>query len=449
MLLYDSNGLAVRMHVEFGLNAVAEQSLFWDLARATTPSANFDPNKIWVESYIKPGLSWAKRFGSGLTAYGMVSGVASATWGIDAFDTGNTGRTTLEEGYVGLRSDPAKGPYFDVSVGPREFKTGTGMLLANGASSGFERGALKLGPRKAWEFAALGKLGYGGFAATGFYLDPNELRGGSYSRIAGADIRYDRSSDAFAGITIGRVLDSSAPYPRPALGGFGPPTIIRNARRGLSFANAYGRAMPFDGAFKNVFVAADVAYEWNQNVDLRAWGGRVQVGYTFASLPWMPVLTYSYQVLSGDNPSTPTIERFDPLYFEGSPSAWSTGSKSSMVFINSNVAAHQLSLRVTPTEDDTITLRYTYINANRLRSPLQFGQATRVDLSGGDQNVVTGVTKRHLSDDMFIEYTRRLNARTYLTAGFSVSVPGPGITSVVPTRTPAWTGGFVNVVASF
>ncbi|WP_163314146.1 alginate export family protein, partial [Enterobacter hormaechei] len=81
-------------------------------------------------------------------------------------------------------------------------------------------------------------------------------------------------------------------------------------------------------------------YEWNRSVDLQAWAGRIQIGYAFAALPWSPTLTYSYQTFSGDNPSTRRNERFDPLYFEGSPSSWSTGSKSSMVFINSNVSAH-------------------------------------------------------------------------------------------------------------
>ncbi|WP_204268106.1 hypothetical protein, partial [Escherichia coli] len=76
---------------------------------------------------------------------------------------------TLEEGYVGLRAATAGGWTIDLSLGPREFKAGTGMLLANGGTSGFERGALKLGPRKAWEFAALGRVAVGGFTATAFY----------------------------------------------------------------------------------------------------------------------------------------------------------------------------------------------------------------------------------------------------------------------------------------
>ncbi|WP_204306462.1 hypothetical protein, partial [Escherichia coli] len=72
-----------------------------------------------------------------------LSMVASGTQGIDAFATGNVGRVTLDEGYVGLRAATAGSWTIDLSLGPREFKAGTGMLLANGGTSGFERGALK------------------------------------------------------------------------------------------------------------------------------------------------------------------------------------------------------------------------------------------------------------------------------------------------------------------
>ncbi len=449
MRFYDQDGFTVQGHVEAGLNAVLERDLFWNLGRVTAPSANFDPNRQWLEGYLKPGLSFTKLFGGALTAYGKLSSVASGTLGIDAFDTGNTGRVTLEEGYLGLRSSDAAALAFDVSVGPREFKTGTGMLLANGATSGFERGALKLGPRKAWRFAMLGRVSFDGFSGAAFYLAPNEpASNNTATRIAGVDLRYDGTSATYAGVTFGHVVKSLAPYPKAAPGGVGPPSILPNARDGLNFVNLYWRANPFQGALKGLFITSDLAYEWNSAPDLQAWGGRVQVGYTFANLPWIPVLIYSYQTFSGDNPSSSKLGRFDPLYFEGSPSAWSTGSKSSMVFINSNVNAHEVALRGTPTNRDTLTLRYTYINVNELRSPIQFGQATRVDLTGPAPEVVSGVTRRHLADDLFLEYIRQLNPNIYLTAGCSVSLPGEGIASIVNTRTPWW-GGFVNVVVSY
>lgn len=447
MVLYDHDGFTLRAHLQAGLNLVGEHNLFWDYAAIFAPGSG--SNAVWLEGYVMPGLSFTNDFGAGVTGYGKVSAVASGTLGIDAYETGNTGRITLEEGYLGLRAQ--RGDIStDISVGPRVYKAGTGMLIANGGSSGFDRGALKLGPRKAWEMAALGSFGYDQFTATGFYLDANELTASDTStKIVGGDFRYQPDDDRYLGVTAGYVPESTSPYPKAAPNGIGVPTLIPDGREGLTFVNLYGRTNPFGGKLDGLFVAGDFAYELNDRIDMEAWGGRVQVGYTFQEYSWAPTLIYSYQTFSGDNPATSKLERFDPLYYEGSPSSWSTGSKSSMVFINSNVNSHQLALRVTPTERDTFTLRYAYIRANQLLSPIQFGQGTHLGVIDGVLNPIAGVTAKHLADDFFIEYNRVLNPNTYLTAGFSVSVPGPGADSVTEFDAPVWTGGFVNVVTNF
>ena len=450
MVLRDSDGLLIRTHLQAGLNLVGERNLFWNFADTFAPAAKFHSDTAWLEAYVKPGISFTREAGNGLTFYGKASAVLSGTLGKDAFDTGDTGRLTLEEGYFGLRAGSDDGWSFDVSAGPREYKAGTGMLLANGGSSGFARGALKLGPHKAWEMAGLAKLDKGGFTGTAFFLNANESdNNDSNTRILGGDVRYDGQPGRFVGLTIATILTSDAPYPKAAPGGIGPPEILPGARNGLNFVNFYGRGNPIGGALKNLFFAIDYAYEWNSDPDLSAWAGRAQIGYTFADSPWKPTLTYSYQTFSGDDPDTTKLERFDPLYYEGSPSSWSTGSKSSMVFINSNINAHQIALAVGPTQKDTITLRIARISANKLRSPIQFGQATRVEISDGIINPIAGVTRHHLSDDVFIEYNRIVNPNTYLTAGFSVSKPGRGIDSITADKSPLWTGAFVNVVVNF
>jgi hypothetical protein len=452
LVLFDADGLEVKAHLQLGGNAVFERNLFWDLAATVAPNAGFDPDTDWLEGYIMPGLSFTKELGDSLTAYGKISVVASGTLGIDAFDTGSTGRITLEDGYLGLRSRDTSGatPWFDISLGPRDYKAGTGMLIANGGANGFERGALKLGPREAWEMAALGRFGFGDFTATGFYVEPNELpRNPTNTQIVGGDFRYDGPRDTYAGATLGYVPESTAPYPKAAPGGVGIPSIIPDGRDGLKFVNLYGRAMPFEGSLENLFVGGDFAYEWNDRIDMRAWAGRAQIGYTFANIGWTPTIAYTYQTFSGDDPTTPQLERFDPLYYEGSPSAWSTGSKSSMVFINSNVNSQQLSLSVRPTERDTLTLRYAYINVNELRSPIQFGQATRLEFANGVADPVAGVTERHLADDIYLEYIRAITPSTYLTTGISASIPGAGMKSIITGPAPVWYGGFVNIVSDF
>ncbi len=449
-VIYSEDGMEIRWHLQAGLNAVSERNLFWNFSDTVAPGAGFDPDADWLESYLKGGFSFRQSFDNGSILYGKLTGVSSYTAGTDAFDASDTGRTTLEEGYLGFRTADADDPALDVSLGPRELVLGTGMLIANGGASGFERGALKFGPRKAWHQAAIMRVSGEGLKATQFYIDPNELPSSDgKNKLAGLDVRYDSADGGYLGITYINVLESNSPYPKAAPGGVGAPTIIEGGRDGTNALNLYARSDPFQGLLENWFFTTDVAYEWNDRIDMQAWAGRVQVGYAFADLAWAPTLTYSFQTFSGDNPNTSRLERFDPLYYEGSPGAWATGSKSSMVFINSNVQAHELALRVKPTQRDTLTLRYSHLRANELNSPLQFGQATRVETSGGTTNLITGVTDADLGDDLFLEYNRTINRNTFLTAGISASFPGKGIRDVIGGDAPVWLGGFVNVVVNF
>ncbi|MCH7228428.1 alginate export family protein [Haloferula sp. A504] len=450
MLLYQSENLTVRGQFQAGLNLVAETNLFWDLASRAAGNTAFEADTQWLEGFIEPGLGFERRLGPDSSLFGKLSAVGSYTAGTDAFDTGDVGRFTLEEAYLGYRADLGGGWAIETSLGSRALTLGTGMLIANGGADGFERGALKFGPREAWEMAGILQVSRNRAKATAFYLEPNEMASNdTANRMAGIDLRWDGEGGGFAGLTYLHVLESEAPYPQAAPGGVGAPAFLPGARDGLNTVNFYGRTEPFEGPLEGLALALDAAWQWNDRIDLRAWGGRIKAEYTFAGHPWRPVLSYSYQVFSGDDPKTRRLERFDPLYYDGAPKAWATGSKSAMVFINSNVQAHHLTLAVTPTQRDIITLRYAHVRAHQLRSPVQFGQATRVDFSGGTSTVVSGVTDAHLSDDFFLEYTRVINPHTFLTGGFSISIPGKGIDRASGGDAPNWTGAFLNVVVNY
>ncbi|MEM6849739.1 MAG: alginate export family protein, partial [Pseudomonadota bacterium] len=347
MLLVDRDGFKVRAHLQFGLNAVAETNLFWDLAATTAPGSGFDPDTEWLEGYVKPGVSFENTLGSGGVIYGKLSAVTSYTWGTDAFDTGDTGATTLEEAYLAFRNDVGQGLSYDVSLGARELTLGTGMLIANGATSGFERGALKFGPRKAWEMAAIGRVTFDTVTGTLFYLDPNELPSTDGSNeLAGIDLRRDSAEGGYLGATFVSVLNSNSPYPQIG----GPPAT--GARDGTNTVNVYAQTNRFSGTLENWTFTSDLAYQWNDDFNLAAYAGRVTAEYKFQDIPWSPSVKVGYQTFSGDDPDTDTYERFDPLYYQGSPSTWATGSKSASTFINSNVNALSLTLQVKPTQKD-------------------------------------------------------------------------------------------------
>jgi len=451
MVLARTESTELRAHVQAGANLVAENNLFWEFAESVAGNSEFNSDARWFEFYVKPGITIRHETGGTAAIYGGASVITSVTVGTDAFGAGDNGQTTVEELYLGLQSGKADTDQVDLSFGAREWKAGTGMLLANGGSSGFSRGALKLGPRRAWRVAGLVRGTLKGFTGTAFYVDPNEAPDNDTdTSMAGFDLRYDGKSGNFAGVTLGKVVRSRAPYPKAAPNGIGVPSIVEGARDGLEFLTAYARIAPDSGPLANAWLALDLALERNERIDLRAWAGRVQAGYTFAGHRWRPSIAYVYQSFSGDDPATARLERFDPLYYEGNPSAWSTGSKSSMVFINSNVNAHQLVMSISPGKRDTITARVARISANELRSPIQFGQATRLEFVDGIANPIAGVTRKHLSDDFYLEYSRVVTPNIYLTAGISVSIPGAGIDSIVPSvDAPRWTGGFVNLIVNY
>lgn len=438
----------LKLSIEAGAQYVLEDNAFWNLAAVLAPTARYDPDPAWGEVYVKPGLRLDTP--SGRVAFRAgVSAVASQTIGRDIFDARDEGAVLLEDGFAGVT---LKGEGFDVdfSGGAQPFVVGSGMLISDGAVDGFERGALIFGPRRAWAMTGIAKVTSGRVSLSGFHLDPRELPSGETRTIInGARLEWTIGQDRHLGVAYGHVPRSDAPYAQAAPGGNGAPSVIFGAREGLRFVHVYGKLSPLPKAAPGLFVSGDYARQWNDRIRLRASGGRFEIGNTFVRASWRPTLSYAYQSFSGDDPDTTRLERFDPLFYDGSPNGWATGTNGSFVFINTNVRAHRLMLNMLPSPRDILTFRYSVVQANQLRSPLQFGQATRPSFQPGAPGLVSGVTRRKLSDDILIEYTRVLTPQLYLSAGFGHSWAGPGLDSAAFGRATQWSGAFVNIVARY
>jgi len=441
----------VKFGLEAGVQIIGERNAFWNLSRTFAPGARYKPTVVWQEGYIRPGVTFERRLTDELSVYGGLSAVGARTFRTDVFASTDQGRLLLEGAYVGLRHVPkASLLRLDLSAGAQPYRVGSGMIIADGSTDGFERGALIFGPRRAWANTVVGRASYGALSIDAFYLDANELKSADTgTRLAGLKADYAIRANEFAGVAIGRVLTSTAPYPQAAPNGIGPPAIVANGRAGLQFANAYFRWNPFGDKLPGFWAAGDFALESNDRVDMRAWAGRLEAGYSFANFAWRPTLSYAYQTFSGDNPRTGRLERFDPLFYDGSPTAWVTGSNGSFVFINSNVNAHRVTLALTPSLQDIVTLRYAYVSANQLNSPLQYGQATRLTLNNGVPSLVSGVRYPHLSNEYLAEYTRVLSQNAFLTFGYAYSTPGKGVKDIAAGRVSNWTGAFANLVIRY
>ena len=434
--------------VKFSLDAVLQQSgvtgSWWNLSEQFAPDAGYKADRAWAEAWIKPGIRVDTSTTEWLTLYSGVSYVGSGNIGEDVFEQGNRGLWSVEDAYLGAQfRRPDEESSLDISYGRQPYKIGSGMLISVGAANGFERGATTTFARRAWEEAGIVSVSREELSIDGFYLNPNELLSASTNtRLAGTRLEWNPDANQALGIAYFNVFDSIYPYVAA------PIQLIPDGRQGLNTLHIYGRWNPLRDTHPGWHIAGDYAHQWNDRIQMAADAYNAEIAYAFAQLPMTPRLVYAFRSFSGDDPHTTRFEKFDPLFYEGAPPLWATGSNGSFSFLNSNVLAHRLSLNLTINPQNFMTFYYWHVRADQVNSPIQFGQAGRVVASGGEPRLVAGVPDPHLSDDFYLEYTRVFSPQVFLTTGLAVSVPGRGLRELVDDA-KTWVGGLMNLTLKY
>jgi hypothetical protein len=437
-----------QIKVNFGVAGVAQASgvtgSWWNLSETFAPSTQYEPDRAWGELWIKPSVKTELFISNDLRLYSGLSYVGSGNVGRDVFEQGNRGLYAIEDGYLGLRvGDREQSAEWDVSYGRQPYKIGSGMLIAVGAYNGFERGATTSFARRAWEEAGLLKWSKGPLSIDGFFLNPNELRSSDTgTRLAGAKVEVALDASQSVGLAYMNVFESTLPYVKS------PVQLLPNGREGLNTLHVFNRWNPIKEVAPGFLFAGDYAYQWNERIDMSSNAFSGEIGNQFQSLPLTPKLSYTFRSFQGDDPATATFEKFDPLFYEGSPVLWATGSNGSFSFINSNVQSHRFFFSLAASESDTLSFHYWHVRADQENSPIQFGQAGRLVVVGGEPQLVSGVANSHLSDDFYVENFRILSPSMFLTTGFAASIPGAGLKQLIVD--PAnWYGGLVSLAFQY
>lgn len=436
-----------RLRLKFGLSGVMQSNgvlgSWWNLSESFAPDENYNPDRAWGELWIKPAVTSDFTLNSSTTLYSGLSYVGSGNVGYDVFEQGNRGLFAVEDAYFGSRigSSP-EDLQLDVSYGRQQYKIGSGMLISVGAMNGFERGATTSFARRAWEEAGLVRLKAKSLSLEGFYLRPNELPSAdSLNRLAGMKLERALGQDQYLGLAYINVFESIYPYVKA------PVQLIPDGREGLNTMHSYSRWKPSQ-SWAGFYVAGDYAYQWNDRIAMASNAYSAEVGNQFLQLPKTPKLVYTYRSFQGDDPSTAKYEKFDPLFYEGAPPLWASGSNGSFSFLNSNVQLHRFQYSLNLTQRDTFNFYYWHLRADQINSPLQFGQAGRFAVIGGEPQLVSGVPDSHLSDDFYVEQFRILSPNWYLTTGVAVSIPGKGLRALVDDPV-TWYGGLVSLAFDY
>jgi hypothetical protein len=438
--------------IKFGLFAgtqiVAESNGFWGLSDVFAPTADYSEDRVWNEAWLVPSVRFDYAASNTLRLYAGLAAAATGNIGRDIFDQGNSGRVSLENAFGGVRIGSDTSDFtLDLSGGQQPYRLASGFLIDLGAQNGNQRGAALVSPRRSWEYTGVAKLASGRFSADVFVLNYNEITSDDPdTTLAGGKVEYrliEQRGDEHVGLAYIGVLDSDMPYIRA------PVEIIENGREDTQTVSPYLRLRPFRDAAPGLYVALDGAYQWNDSIDLSAHAVSAEVGHQWEDTPLRPKISYAFRQYSGDDPGTSELERFDPLFYDGGVHAFASGSNAALAFYNTNVRTHRFSVNLTVTPQDFLTVSYWRVEASEVNSPLQFGQAGRIQTIDGQPVLVSGVPDEHLSDDFYVEYVRMISPNAFLTLGVGVSLPGDGLEAQAGRSLDPWVGGLVNLTFQF
>ena len=427
--------------LRFGMYAFAAgwamDGIWAGLAPAYGGGTGFQENGRWGDAYLRPGVT-----AQAASPIGMLSGGVSASWGgtlgTDLYNASDSGRTMLEDAWIGLATpatDPA-GPRMDLRAGRFSECFDGGFLLCQATVNGAERGLIMASPRTAWSLATRARAEMSGVSLTAAYLEPNNLPS------------FD-TNDAFAYLAAGfagggwelgggyvRALRSSYAYP----GQMAPFVLIADGRDGLDswiLRTAWRGAV---AAETDLALRAIGAIQRQSRADLAAWGGYAEAALATRGLPFAPRLALGHARFSGDDPGTERLERFDPLYYggDGGLDGFFFGVIGPNLFLNTNLRIWRANLDLAVSPRDFVKLQALRFEADQRDSPLQFGQAVRFDASGTAIRFQRGVPTRSLGQEVLASWSRVVTPEVALTAIASVFLPGDGLDALVGGQSRTW-----------
>ena len=203
-------------------------------------------------------------------------------------------------------------------------------------SEGGSRGGYWTNARKAFEFAAIGRLKPGPHTVELFYLDRDELdESDSGSRLWGTNYEYG----------IGETTTLGATYMK-----WFAHRELNPGRDGLNVFNLRAYTAPLSSAPDLSFEFEYAAERNGEALDSDAW--TLQSAYELSDVAWKPKLSYRYAFFEGDDPATAANEAFDPLFLGFYDwGTWWQGEIAGEYFLsNSNLKSHQVRAHLTPND---------------------------------------------------------------------------------------------------
>jgi hypothetical protein len=422
-ILYQDDKSLIKINLAGNLTPTLITNTWWGNGKTFTefnPYGNDPPDTsaaLDVEGYVFAGLSGIIRVKKGkvpLYAYAVVNTLSTATFGAELYNShSNTFNFQIEEAYGGIVGtrlfDDGHLLRFNISFGKQPYRIGTGMLLCQIAGNGGTWGGMNAWPRFSGEWVGLVKVGYDNWKVEGFYVDPHEYwNNDSKTKMAGFNVEYNRTRMLSGGFTYLNVLKSEFPYFYP--------DYSQGSREGLNAMNFRLQWMPRSNE-SFLFAKAEGGYQINNKTPMEAYGLSFEGGWSFGNTNWRPAVSYRYSKLTGDDPATKTIERWDILYSGDDVFTWVQGLLMKNILFNTNMEVNKFQIQLFP-KGWRITSQYIFFMANQLNTV--------------PSPPIGTFASEQIAQELLLVAERYVSRNIYLRFVFSSLWPGEGISDVLP-----------------
>ena len=352
--------------------------------------------------------------------FGAASYVFSGTLGIDAFSTDSArGHGEMEDLYGGIVvAPPSSRQSFRLSAGRQKFSLNRNFLMGHvlGATNAGDRAATDLSPRNAYDLVVDADWQVGRFGVRGFFARANELStNDTKTEYAGVNLTWNDGRRVDASLAFVAIPSSKATVLLP-----GGATAPREGLRAINPRARWTSAFGVEG----LWLEAEWAHQWSTSLAMSADGWGAWAGYAFTKAKGRPAALYRYSVLTGDDPSTATYERFDTMT-GGVQRDWLHGMAMTQVARGRNLRVHRVELSVKPRPGMDLSVDMYDYSADTLNNL-------------GGQRALPAYASSHLGNEVTPTLQWMLNPNLYVQALATYLIPGKGLRDALPEPTHVW-----------
>lgn len=378
--------------------------------------------RFWGEMYLEPGIAGITRMGnSKFYAYGAASVLISGRNTSDIYSNGPALFADFERLYAGVLVaglGKNKQTNIDLSAGRQFFQLNDGFLIAkfSGSANAGERGSVYLNSRTAFEKTIIGRSQINNWHLQAFFLEPQELFKDKQSNTnyTGISVMYNNNKLIDAGFTYIYTTGGTTMYRTPQ-GNF--------AKKGMYVINP--KLWLKDIASTGLFFRSEYAYQAHSSADMRSNAWYLGLGIKKNKWKYSPSLYYRYAYMQGDDSTSITYEKFDPI-LTGGLGNWVQGINFRKVVGNGNIISHRVELKANFSKSFEVSLDYFFLKAHTLSNLGALAPIAKLNSHTYGQELT--LTTRYL-----------LNSHFMLLGILSYAKPGDAIQKAFPDEVYPWT----------